>query len=571
MPLKAGPRNSIGAKAIEDGEKSDDESEVDELLACHVDCLLDLLPTMEQTLAHLKSVQNHAETLSGASISFAVSSLALPWVKYVSDRFTKAETTLVERLGESNWQRFATVRARMEQVAINSDSSSTVDEKILRDTFKDEGVAVFKPHSLFHDSGLGSSMPTRYAVSIASHTSFVSSIGADQTSALRVPITPKEVDTGDPFNCDLCGHLLFKIKNRVDWKIHVFADLQPYICTFESCLVTFPTRKLWANHEFSEHRVTRIWTCPECTEIFQSLRGLEKHLRDRHEEIATLAQFPLILAAAESSQSWPIATQECPLCKDTAFHSRRTFVTHVGRHMETIALAVLPRETEEESEEDEIGVVDDTSDRGYIDSDTVSRTPDCFILSQSKAKERQTGYFFVPSSFRFETRLTGRDQELGLIDKSLFDDRRRDSTASVAIHGQNLDDGVQVVQHYINENRAKFPGGVFWIDTASIRSSVYEIADNYIQCHNPGDQSTDKLVGIVEAWFESRSDWLIVIEENSLRWKATGQELVWRGNFPCPIRSKSSLIYIVSSPNLQHLATPLNPIPLEILPKSDRE
>ncbi|MCJ1479097.1 hypothetical protein MMC13_007781 [Lambiella insularis] len=324
-------------------ETSDDEpSDYGELLECYLECLMELVPTIEQTLAHAEFGGFHK---AAKRKPFVVTELARPFVQNVADKFTKADDSLVERLGVSNWQRYTTICARLENPeAPHAQILETVPN------------SVFTPLSLFHDSGLGSSVPgiSRYAASGASHTSFVSSLAKDGSSNLRVPPTPKEVGMGEPFKCEICAHVLYNICNRVDWKIHVFTDLQPYICSFNTCakgLVMFPTRKLWAEHEFSEHRIARSWKCTECTgQAYTTAYDFEEHLHQRHGEAITMAQMPFVVAAAETKTPLPIDKQECPLCKIVPGKSRRNFTTHVGRHMESVALAVIPRETEEDSE-----------------------------------------------------------------------------------------------------------------------------------------------------------------------------------------------------------------------------
>lgn len=80
--------------------------------------------------------------------------------------------------------------------------------------------SVFQPETLFHDSGIATTVAShsQYAQTEASHTSFVSSLAEQETGKLRVPPTPLEVGTGEPFRCHLCGFLQSKIKNRIDWK-----------------------------------------------------------------------------------------------------------------------------------------------------------------------------------------------------------------------------------------------------------------------------------------------------------------------------------------------------------------
>lgn len=51
------------------------------------------------------------------------------------------------------------------------------------------------------------------------------------------------------------------IETRHYTRMHVFADLRPYICTFPDCrdeLAQFTTRAVWANHELTEHRYDQI-------------------------------------------------------------------------------------------------------------------------------------------------------------------------------------------------------------------------------------------------------------------------------------------------------------------------
>jgi hypothetical protein len=79
---------------------------------------------------------------------------------------------------------------------------------------------VFVPVSLFRDSGLGSSLlaQSTYVATIASHSSFQTTATDKNNGDLRVPPTPKEVFEGVPFNCQICGHMLSRIKNRIDWR-----------------------------------------------------------------------------------------------------------------------------------------------------------------------------------------------------------------------------------------------------------------------------------------------------------------------------------------------------------------
>ena len=169
-------------------------------LESYTTCLMDLLPTLESTLQQ-HEVSTGKENVRIGAQHFHVSEAAQHFVFQIRDKFPAADTTLLERLGEANWQRFMRIRR-----------SQTIEDEPIQN--------VFKPVSEFQDSGLGSSLPTKsaYASSHVSHTSFLSSQSTASQGRLRVPPTPPEVALGESFECFLCKQRQGKIKNRIDWK-----------------------------------------------------------------------------------------------------------------------------------------------------------------------------------------------------------------------------------------------------------------------------------------------------------------------------------------------------------------
>lgn len=136
-------------------------------------------------------------------------------------------------------------------------------------------------------------------------------------------------------------------------RLHVFADLRPYICTFASCekeLAQFPTRAAWADHEFTEHRVIRSWSCPECAKQCDSEIEWVLHLEKCHQRTFLGPKYQVAKKMAYKTRAKPTENEECPLCQVIPGKSRREFVKHVGRHMEEIALIALPRDNDGESE-----------------------------------------------------------------------------------------------------------------------------------------------------------------------------------------------------------------------------
>ena len=145
-------------------------------------------------------------------------------------------------------------------------------------------------------------------------------------------------------------------------RMHVFSDLKPYICTVDSCpseLTQFPTRKLWEAHEFNEHRTHRTWCCPFCPESYNSPKDLKGHLPSKHDHPMSTLQMHQLIKNAEIKTKIPVENHVCPLCGVIPGKSQRNFATHLGQHMETIALAVLPPATEDESDGDSIGSTSD--------------------------------------------------------------------------------------------------------------------------------------------------------------------------------------------------------------------
>ena len=78
----------------------------------------------------------------------------------------------------------------------------------------------------------------------------------------------------------------------------------------------------------------------------------EDHLRLRHDRAFSVSQLRVALDTAAKIQYLPIEEQQCPLCKIKPGSTRRAFIAHIGRHLEEIALAALPRSVDEGSEED---------------------------------------------------------------------------------------------------------------------------------------------------------------------------------------------------------------------------
>ena len=202
-----------GSDSEEDSEEGQDSCTsgriaLEEDLRSRVQMTLDLVPTLESTLDHVARLQK--QSAHTTTELFHASNPAQSYISIVRDKFPQADNRLIERLGEANWERHVNIRKRMDELVGRVERVPTAGTN----------GSKFQPQTLFHDSGIGTTVPaqSRSAQSEASHTSFVSSLADRQKGVARVPPTPAEIGLGEPFRCYICGQMQFRIQNRVDWK-----------------------------------------------------------------------------------------------------------------------------------------------------------------------------------------------------------------------------------------------------------------------------------------------------------------------------------------------------------------
>ena len=199
------------------------------------------------------------------------------------------------------------------EITVNSDATPTV----LEDT------TAFNLGALRH-------MPSMST--IATETSYATTLGNE--GRLRMPDIPSEAQQSRPFECPYC-HKIASVADTHAWMRHVYRDLQPYTCTFESCNTgefTYESRRRWFSHEIQNHR--RIWSCfGHCDEEFDRRDIFEEHLKRHNERSISPAQ---IKSLADMVAQYPDRINtlfDCPLCM-----SRITGATnlekHLGRHLE---------------------------------------------------------------------------------------------------------------------------------------------------------------------------------------------------------------------------------------------
>ncbi|KAL8870209.1 MAG: hypothetical protein Q9174_003693 [Haloplaca sp. 1 TL-2023] len=195
-------------------------------------------------------------------------------------------------------------------------------------------------------------------------------------------------------------------------------------------------------------------------------------------------------------------------------------------------------------------------------------------------------YFIVPPGFRPNTFFIGMDKyvrsdftptssltdicyrELQELDRRLFDKRRHDGTACALVHGQPGGGKSHLTRQYVNKNRKKFNGGVFWIVSHS-KDERYQAFEAIFQKAvareapdtNPKlNQGKHSIIESVKAWFESRQEWLIIFDGVSVENDADLDDLA---KF-IPDSQNSSLIYVSRQRNLESRQRLLRPHPIRV-------
>lgn len=203
--------------------------------------------------------------------------------------------------------------------------------------------------------------------------SATSSTAGDQVQTL-IPPPPRgsNVTRRHPFICPYC-HQTVQVENDEDWIYHVYSDLRPYICTFGGCVKEnqlYDSFTEWSAHERQFHR--REWFCTLCPYTSTDKCALLSHLEDDHADI------PKEQRQEMKNQSKPSRfAQQCPLCTKPPITNSSRFQQHLARHLQQLALFVLPRrETEdeesasreEESDESRQALMMDLEDRESLGS-----------------------------------------------------------------------------------------------------------------------------------------------------------------------------------------------------------
>jgi hypothetical protein len=191
---------------------------------------------------------------------------------------------------------------------------------------------------------------------------------------LFVPNPPVSLHASGAFLCPYCHEEIEvgqNLKSNEDWELHVFGDLEPYICTFDDCLragKTYGARDSWYRHELESHRIVKVWLCRSCALEFNSALAFEIHLKESHNGTWTQSQKSTMMTLCMKHSEKQLEEEQCPLCGLKV--DAKALKGHLANHLEQFALTSINGDsTSEEDDSDEI-----KSQRTFDDTTSERRT-----------------------------------------------------------------------------------------------------------------------------------------------------------------------------------------------------
>lgn len=305
--------------AIEEARQEDDQKterqEVFEEAAVIINCLYQMSTVVRQPVRHDRIVE---------SSSINTSHFEAFDREHVTSKFPRADGKLTKRLGMAITKRRRYLKYR-ERHHTKLAHGLAVAEGETVDEFSTLSPTVITAEQN-HQSAIYNDNSSEGAFSQTTY-------GSDSIAGrgpIKIPQPPKGWVSGVPFECPYC-YFLIEVKHKRSWDRHVFKDLQPYTCIFQTCSLPdkmFESRHEWFNHELVAHRDE--WLVPLGNQSSNAYPGNSgSDAGDMFTHSSKAAHVALI-------QSFFI----CPLCLER-FCSQQ-FEKHVARHLEELALFALP-------------------------------------------------------------------------------------------------------------------------------------------------------------------------------------------------------------------------------------
>ena len=214
---------------------------------------------------------------------------------YVREKYPRADDALVKRLGNAITRRRKYLKYRKRHAIKLKQGIDNVGQRD-RDF---QGVHEGETMKEGTTSILSDTVATDFQLrnidfdDNASDTGTQTSLAPTLLSGGNVTIPPPAKSSlgGVPFECPYCFYLI-TVHGTRSWNKHVFQDLQPYICTFPTCVTPeklYPTRHEWVHHSNKAHpreETKGFAACPLCTEPIDVGEQYDRHLARHLQELA---------------------------------------------------------------------------------------------------------------------------------------------------------------------------------------------------------------------------------------------------------------------------------------------
>ena len=286
---------SLGENESEDETPQTQIQQLRESVATTISCLFEM-----SMLVRKPAQRDHRMGSNKADVAYFE-----PFDRnHVRDKFPAADERLVARLGQAITRRRQYLKYRERHAmklrqGLDPGSISQDDSEILSQT-----VATESRNSNVgcdeHRSESGYSM-TSYAPTLMS--------GGDFT----IPAPPKASKDGKAFECPYC-YFIITVQGPGSWYRHVFGDLQPYVCTEIDCPT--PNKLYTTRHEWLQH--------------LRTVHHLE--------------------GPSGSDPKNDVKGAVCLLCS-AVLPDRKHLTRHLARHLQELALFLLPSPEEDSDEE----------------------------------------------------------------------------------------------------------------------------------------------------------------------------------------------------------------------------
>ncbi|KAF3230224.1 hypothetical protein TWF191_010922 [Orbilia oligospora] len=164
----------------------------------------------------------------------------------------------------------------------------------------------------------------------------------------QVPPPPQGFNT-EAFRCQTCDTMVWGMDTPEKWRKHVLADVKPYMCTFTNCKerTSYELKMEWMAHEVKSHRLLTKWKCTfglckERDDAFDCEQKLMDHLIADH-NIRYDSHDSEIQDLLNSSRNVGLDPNlsVCRICQQKLPNLISHLASHIGRHLEDLALSVL--------------------------------------------------------------------------------------------------------------------------------------------------------------------------------------------------------------------------------------